>query len=56
MIHFTGNPQIASAGCRAIAAIVLRQSAHCSVVMENNGHHVILQAMKVHPTDENVQV
>lgn len=52
----TGNAQVAALGCLAIATIVLRQPSHCSVVMENNGHHVIVQAMKVHPSDANVQV
>ncbi|XP_045216650.2 armadillo repeat-containing protein 6-like [Mercenaria mercenaria] len=55
MTQHQGNPQIAAAGCQTLAAIVLRQPAHCSVVIENNGHHVILQAMKVHPNDESVQ-
>ena len=52
----SGNAGIASAGCQALAALVLRMPTHCSVVIDNNGHHVILQAMKIHPTDEQVQV
>jgi hypothetical protein len=55
-IFVSGNAHIAAVGCQALAALVLRQPAHCAIVMQNNGHHVILQTMKVHPNDENVQV
>lgn len=56
IFYTIGNANISALGCQTLAALVLRQPAHCSVVIENNGHHVILQAMKVHSTAEQVQV
>ena len=49
-------PQIASIGCKLLATLTLRQPAHCGKIIECNGHHVILQAMKIHGSEEQVQV
>jgi hypothetical protein len=50
------NATIAELGCGNIGKIVLRNPTHCARVIDCQGHQVILQAMKIHIKDENVQV
>ena len=33
-----------------------RNPSHCNKVIQGNGHHVILQAMKIHNMEAGVQV
>lgn len=56
MTKHQANPRIAELGAATLGAIVLRNESNCKRVMELNAHHVLLQAMKIHSQDVNVQV
>lgn len=56
MTKHQANPRIAELGAATLGAIVLRNQSNCKRVMELNTHHVLLQAMKIHSQDVNVQV
>ena len=56
MTKHQANATIAELGCGNIGKIVLRNPTHCARVIDCQGHQVILQAMKIHIKDENVQV
>ena len=56
MTKHQANPRIAELGAATLAAIVLRNQGNSKKVMELNGHQTLLQAMKIHTQDANVQV
>ena len=56
MTKHQANPRIAELGAATLAAIVLRNQGNSKQVMELNGHQTLLQAMKIHTQDANVQV
>jgi hypothetical protein len=56
MTKHQANATVAELGCGNIGKIVLRNPTHCARVIDCQGHQVILQAMKIHIKDENVQV
>lgn len=56
MLKHPANAGISDAACRVLTAITLRNVENCKMVVECQGHQHIVQAMKLHPDDVNVQV
>ena len=56
MVKHASNASIAEGACAVLAALTLRNPAHCQKVMECQGHEAIVQAMKIHPKEAAVQV
>ncbi|XP_070206369.1 armadillo repeat-containing protein 6-like [Littorina saxatilis] len=46
---------IAEGACATLAALTLRNPAHCNKVIECRGHEAVVQAMKIHPKNASVQ-
>ena len=50
------NAQISEAACRVLTAVTLRNLNNSKLVMDCYGHQHIVQAMKLHSSEVNVQV
>ncbi|KAL8602261.1 hypothetical protein ACOMHN_022774 [Nucella lapillus] len=55
LIKHANNSHIAEGAAGVIAALNLRNPAHCHKVMECQGHEALVQAMKIHPKESAVQ-
>ena len=56
MVKHASNSSIAEGACAVLAALTLRNPAHCQKVVECCGHEAIVQVMKIHPNESAVQV
>ena len=56
MEKHASNASIAEGACGVLAALTLRNPAHCNKVIECQGHAAIIQVMNVHSNEAAVQV
>ena len=56
MVKHARISSIAEGACAVLAALTLRNPAHCQKVVECCGHEAIVQVMKIHPNESAMQV
>lgn len=53
---YQNNARVAEAACRLLTTITLRNADNCRQIVQCQGHEHIVQIMKLHPQDIDVQV